>query len=161
MHFSKPLVKTEYGFYVAGADGITVANPRDLDGYTVATYGPSNLSTTLEARAKEVPGMRVEIEVNLSTALKKLAGGRYGAKGAVFASKAVAEHLMKKEGISGLRYAGKERDLYYFVGFPKASTPAETVERFNATLATLHGSGETAAILAKFNADVPDATSMK
>ena len=55
----------------------TYTQAQDLNGYTVATYGPSAVSQEMHHLSKSVPAMRLEMEVDNRMVLRKLLAGRY------------------------------------------------------------------------------------
>ena len=48
LHFSPPLLNTEYGFFVRDDNALRFTQNGDVSGYTVGVYGPSNTATALE-----------------------------------------------------------------------------------------------------------------
>src|SRR6185369_10136541 len=101
-YLTPPIVQSAYGVFVARGSPLRYSTPHDLDGYTVAAYGPSAASRALEQVAQQARGVNVEIEVDNVTLLKKLHGGRYGEHGAAVANVDVGRHLMREHGLAGL-----------------------------------------------------------
>lgn len=163
LNYAKPLLRTEYGYFVFEKDPIEVRAAKDLAGYRVITYGKtSNLAKVLnEELVKAEPGITPDVANDMLSALKIVTGGRLGDKAAVFGNKANVDYEVKKNAIAGLRYAGKERDLLYYVAFPKAATPESTVARFITAQQELHASGDIAKILAGYGLNAPTSEQMK
>lgn len=155
LFFSPPVVQTAYGFFLQKTDPLEYQDLKSLAGYTVSTYGPSNLSRTLEQLIVDIPQGAAMIEVGLNTALRKLSAGRYGDKASVYANKDVAQILVQDEGIDGVRYAGDERPLFYYIGFPKASMDRALAFKFNAKITEYTKSGRLAEILSKYGISAP------
>lgn len=138
LHFSPPIVATEYGLFVRADDPLQFRQPADLAGYRVAVYGPSGTSHSLEALSREVA-----IEINLypdaEPGFRQLPVGRVDA---VYSNRMVGEALITRLRLSGIRYAGRHRRLNYFVGFSRASVPAATVTAFAQAWQRLKHRGE-------------------
>ncbi len=151
MYFSKPLLQTEYGFFVRAGDDMAYKSPADLAGYRVVTYGPSNMAKSLRTLVEtESPGVAdVTLDTDLRLSFRKLVGGRYGDKAAVFSNRDVGRYLLRDEAIEGVRYAGAQRRLTYHVGFPKKAVSRDFVERFDAALTALRDQGRVPEILAR------------
>ncbi|WP_315762596.1 MULTISPECIES: substrate-binding periplasmic protein [unclassified Bradyrhizobium] len=148
--YSKPIIKTGYGFFVLADDPIVYSAIADLKDYKFATYGPSSLATTLQDVVSPIGSPNVELEVKLATALKKLSARRYGDKAVVYANKDVGMGVIKSENIQGLRYLGDERPIYYYVGFSRRRVTEAFVQGFNSELDKLRTSGELENLFSKY-----------
>lgn len=163
MYFSRPLLRTAYGFFVPKGDDLRYRAPADLAGYRVVTYGPSNMAKSLRGLVEaEQPGVAdITIDTELRLSFRKLAGGRYGDTAAVYSNRDVGRYILQDEGIDGVRYAGEQRGLHYYVGFPKKAVSRALVRRFNDALVGLHKSGRLAEILGDYGLQPPKAARMR
>jgi polar amino acid transport system substrate-binding protein len=141
-YVSPPIVESAYGVFVAAPNRLAYAQPRDLAGYTVGVYGPSAASRALGEVAAADPSIKVLIEVDNETLLKKLSSGRYGEAGAALANVDVGRHLIAQEKISGLRVAGLIGKTEYTIGLSRKRVSPARAEAFNATLERLIKSGK-------------------
>lgn len=144
---SLPLFASEYGFFVQTSDPIVFRDMRQLSGYTVAVYGPSNTSMTLEQIQHQAPGLSVDRTPDDDAAFRKLEAARVGA---VFSNKEVGLAHIQEMGLRNVRYAGMQSRVTYHVGFSKARVTKAQVERFNEAYRKLLRSGELRRILAPY-----------
>lgn len=138
LYFSPPLLKTEYGFFVRTDNPLIFKQSSDLKGYRVGVYGPSNTSVALEKIRDEIGDLTIDMRPDDESGFKKLALGRVDA---VFSNRDVGLAMIKKYGISNLRYAGSFSTLNYYVGFSKRFADKALVERFSSAFKKLHAQG--------------------
>ncbi|MGH7421503.1 MAG: substrate-binding periplasmic protein [Candidatus Rokuibacteriota bacterium] len=150
LHFSPPLMTTEYGLFVREGDALAFKQNSDLKGYTVGVYGPSNTATALAKIKTEITDLIIDMTPDDEAAFKKLALGRVGA---VFSNRDVGYDLLRKLDIKNVRYAGRQQSLKYYVGFSQKFTDKKVVDEFNATFRTLHKQGVIQEILARYRMD--------
>lgn len=150
LHFSPPLMNTEYGFFVRDDNPLKFQQNSDVKGYTVGVYGPSNTATSLERIKDEIKDLTIDMTPDDVAAFKKLSLGRVQA---VFSNQDVGNDLMRKLGIANIRYAGRQQSLKYYIGFSQKATDQQVVEQFNAAFRTLHKKGVIQEILAKYKMD--------
>jgi polar amino acid transport system substrate-binding protein len=150
LHFSPPLLATEYGFFVRDDSPLTFKQNTDVKGYTVGVYGPSNTATALEKIKAEVKDLAIDITPDDKAAFKKLSLGRVDA---VFSNKDVGHDLVRKLDIKNVRYAGRQQSLKYYIGFSQKFTDKNLVDQFNVTFRTLHKQGVIQEILARYRMD--------
>jgi polar amino acid transport system substrate-binding protein len=150
LHFSPPLMNTEYGFFVRDDNPLKFQQNSDVKGYTVGVYGPSNTATSLERIKDEIKDLTIDMTPDDVAAFKKLSLGRVQA---VFSNRDVGNDLMRKLGIANIRYAGRQQSLKYYIGFSQKATDQQVVEQFNAAFRTLHKKGVIQEILAKYKMD--------
>jgi polar amino acid transport system substrate-binding protein len=150
LHFSPPLMTTEYGFFVREGDPLAFKQNTDIKGYTVGVYGPSNTATALTKIKAEVTDLTIDMTPDDEAAFKKLALGRVGA---VFSNRDVGYDLLRKLGIKNVRYAGRQQSLKYYIGFSQKATDKAVVEAFNAAFRSLHARGVVQEILARYHMD--------
>lgn len=144
LHFSPPLIKTEYGFFVRDSNPLVYRQPENINGYRVAVYGPSNTSSSLEKLSQQVAGVKVVLHHDDDTGLRQLAIGRVDA---VYSNRDVGRAMLERLGIQGIRYAGSHRQLSYYVGFAKAYVAPSQVAAFGQAYLKLLRSGEADALL--------------
>ena len=150
LHFSPPLLTTEYGFFVREGNALKFAQNADVKGYTVGVYGPSNTATSLEAIKAEIKDLAIDMTPDDESSFKKLSLGRVDA---VFSNRDVGYDLLRKLGITNVRYAGRQQSLKYYIGFSQKFTDKPLVDRFNAAFRTLHKQGVVQEILARYKMD--------
>jgi polar amino acid transport system substrate-binding protein len=150
LHFSPPLLVTEYGFFVRTDNPLVFKQNADVRGYTVGVFGPSNTSTALEKIKAEIKDLTIDMTPEDEAAFKKLALGRVQA---VFSNRDVGHDLIKKLNITNARYTGRQQSLKYYVGFSQKHTDKALVDRFNATFRALHGQGVIKEILVRYRMD--------
>ncbi|MBU1344439.1 MAG: transporter substrate-binding domain-containing protein [Proteobacteria bacterium] len=151
LYFSPPLMKTEYGFFVKNDNPLIYKNVSDIEGYKVGVYGPSNTSKTLEKIKDQLKDLTIDLRPDDESGFKKLSGDRITA---VFSNKDVGNALIKKINLTNLRYAGKYKELNYFIGFSKQFNSKEEVDRFNSALMQMYTDGSLKAILDKYFMDL-------
>ncbi len=139
LYFSPPILKTEYGFFVRTDDPLKYTDVSDMKGYKVGVYGPSNTSKKLEG-LKEMSGgaFTIDLRPDDESGFRKLSIGRVTA---VFSNKDAGFALIQKIKLDNLRYAGKQCELNYYIGFSKKYNDRAVVERFNETLLEMKKDG--------------------
>jgi polar amino acid transport system substrate-binding protein len=160
LHFTPPLMKTEYGFFVASSNSLNYTGLTDVRQKTVAVYGPSNTSKSLESIktrmvSQQIEPLRIEMRPDDEAGFKKLAFGRVDA---VFSNREVGYALADKLGLRDkVRYAGKTSELDYYIGFNKKHNDPKLLAKFDDALAEVMKDGIAKAILDKFNMQLPTA----
>lgn len=147
LHFSPPILTTEYGFFVRKDNPMTYTSPSDITGYLVGVYGPSNTATKLAELNQQVGGaFTIDIRPDDESGFRKLAVDRVKA---VFSNRDVGLAIVRKIKLHNLRYAGKACELDYYIGFSKEYTDKAVVDRFNNEILTMHRDGTIRTILGK------------
>ena len=154
VHFSPPILKTEYGFFVNSSSSLSYKALKDVEGQTVSVYGPSNTSKSLE-RIREkmkkagLTPIKIDMRPDDEAGFKKLALNRVDA---VFSNRDVGFALAAKLGLTQkVRYAGQTRSLNYYIGFNAAKNNQKVLDRFNGAFNELTKAGEIQRILDKYN----------
>jgi len=147
LYFSPALLTTEYGFFVRNDSPLTFRQDADVKGYTVGVYGPSNTATALEQIRAQIKDLAIDMTPDERAAFKKLSLGRVDA---VFSNKDVGNDLIRKLDITNVRYAGREQNLKYYIGFSQKFADGKLVEQFNATLRALQRTGTIQEILSRY-----------
>ena len=159
VHFSPPIMKTEYGFFVNSDNALKYTDPSNIEGYKVGVYGPSNTSNSvdrLRARMAEdgLDAIVIDMRPDDESGFKKLAAGRLDA---VFSNRDVGLALIAKLGLMDkIRYSGPQRTLNYYVGFSMAHNEQDVLQAFDAAYRKLHKSGEVKEILDKHSMEVAE-----
>ncbi len=154
VHFSPPILKTEYGFFTHSGSGLTYKTLKDVAGLTVAVFGPSNTSNTLRALqtkmiAEGLTPINIDIRPDDEAGFKKLALMRVDA---VFSNRDVGYALAAKLGVGHkVRYAGKTKELNYYIGFAADHTERALLKKFNAAFKELDQAGVIRKILDKYD----------
>jgi polar amino acid transport system substrate-binding protein len=149
---SEMVVEGAYSIFVPDASSFKYNQPKDLDGYVIGVYGPSGTSSVVEDVLKSGSTGKAEIETSNVIMLKKLAGGRYGGgdKGVGVINRDVGLHLMKSEGISGLKVVGDLKKIAYGFGLSRKKSNQAQYQEFNDALKALIREGKVKEILSKY-----------
>lgn len=116
-------------------------------GCTIAAYGPSEATASLQDLIAAIPGARSEIELDHQTVLRKLAAGRYGEQGLALVDEAVAHKQRQSLGESGdLRPVGVVKKLVYAFAFAPQRVDMSQTRAFAAAIDGLCRDGRMAAI---------------
>lgn len=154
LHFSPPILHTEYGVFVRTDNPLEFKNPVDLKGYTIGVYGPSSTSVSLDSIRTETGDLTIDLRPDDESGFIKLSQGRVDA---VYSNKDVGYALMGKLSLTNIRYAGRSKKIKYYIGFSQQYTDRDLVERFNATCRELQKNGTIPEILKKYSLE-PDET---
>ena len=136
LSFSPPLLNTEYGFFVRDDNPLKFTQNSDVKGDVVGVFGPWNTATSLKKIKAEIGDLTIDMTPDDQSAFRKASLGRVKA---VFSNRDVGYDLIKKLGITNLRYAGRQQTLKYYIGFSQKFTDKKVVDQFNETFRTLHG----------------------
>jgi len=149
LYFTDLIVGGAYTFFARRTDTLHFSRPSDLDGRSVAVYGPSGTSIALEGIRNQTSA-RTILEVSNDILLKKLTSGRYGDSPVFLMNRDVAQALMQQYGIQGMKPAGDLMAIAYAVGFSRKRCSPKQVEQFNAGVKALLRDGTIKAILNKY-----------
>lgn len=144
VRFSPPVFQTEYGFFVAADNPMIYSGPADLERLEVGVFAPSNTATNLRAiqagmRESGLEPIEVEERPDDESGFKKLALGRLDA---VYSNRDRGNEIIRKHGLEGaIRYAGAEKQLFYYVGFSKEWGDHALLDRFDGAYRALHEEG--------------------
>ena len=116
-------------------------------------YGPSNVSYSLDGIKKDMIANQlnpIEIlmfpdDIDIFKMLNESSLKSLGA----YSNKDVGKTLMQEFNLTNVRYAGKDKNIKYFIGFSKKNTPKQLVDKFNNKLIEFHQHGSIAKILKK------------
>ena len=144
LHFSHPIIETEYGFFVLKTNTLQFKQISDIEGYRVGVYGPSNTSKSLEnlrdqMEENQLHKITIETKHDDILVFKMLNQNRN--LDAVYSNRDVGNMIIKKLSLKNIRYAGPERKLKYYIAFSKQFTDNKVVDRFNAALLDLYKRG--------------------
>ena len=138
LHFSEPIFHSEYGFFSRIDSGFRYQQPSDLEGYTIAVYGPSSTSHSLEKLVGKVKQATIVIRPDDRDGFRQLPRGRVDA---VYSNYHVGLRMISRSAINGVHYAGKHRDIEYVVGFSKRVVSPDVVAAFNRAYEELDAEG--------------------
>jgi polar amino acid transport system substrate-binding protein len=141
-YLTPPIVESAYGVFAHRSSSLAYSRPSDLDGYTVASDGPSAASRAAETLAQAAPGIRLVVEVDNTTLLRKLSNRRYGDQGVAVANVDVGNWLIREQHIPDLKVAGLVAKVEYCVGLSRARVSDKQAEAFNAALRRLLKAGK-------------------
>jgi polar amino acid transport system substrate-binding protein len=149
LYFTDVIVGGAYTFFAPVADHITYRNPSDLDGRTVAVYGPSGTSTALENIIDQTTARSV-MELSNDILLEKLKKGLYGEHALVLMNRDVANVMLKQHAIMGMRPAGDLLPVAYAFAFSRKRANQMLVIQFDNTIKTMLKDGSIRTILHKY-----------
>jgi len=141
-HLTPPIVESAYAVFAHRNSALAYARPSDLDGYTVASYGPSAASHAAETLAKGVPSVKLVVEIDNTTLLRKLSSQRYGELGVAVANVDVGNWLIHQQHIPDLKVAGLISKVEYCIGLSRARVSEKQADEFNAALRKLLKAGK-------------------
>lgn len=150
LHFSPPLFRTEYGFFVAEDNPLVYDERAQIAGYRVGVFAPSNTNVQLEGLRDELVARGLEpIEIDGhpddAAGMRKLAAGRLNA---VYSNRDRGWGIVADEELEGkLRYAGGDKAILYYAGITKAYPHNQVVESFFEAWRELFRSGEAQRII--------------
>jgi len=155
LHFTLPIITTEYGFFVLNSNDLQYKKISDIQGYNVGVFGPSNTSLSLKnidkkLRSQKLKSLKIRVLEDDIPVFKQLSQAKKGIK-AVFSNKDVGNSIIKQNDLQNLRYAGKQRELNYYIALSKRTVSKETVNKFNNTLSNMHKSNRLQEILDNYN----------
>jgi polar amino acid transport system substrate-binding protein len=152
LNFSPPVLDTAYGIFVNTDNALVYTLPKNLDGYTIGVYGPSNTSTSLDELNKKVPGgLVIDLSPNEETAFRKLSMKRIGS---VYSNRDVGGALISKLALANVRYAGTDKPLKYFIGFSKQYADKSVFDRFVKEYKNLYAKGTIKKILDSYRLSI-------
>lgn len=148
-YLGPPVVELTYSFFVSSTSSLHYQRLADLNGYTLAAYGPSGTQRALEELQAGGGKFDIVQEIDNLTALRKLAAGRYGERGAVLINRDVAYWLIREEHLDNLKAVGDLRRLAYYIGLSRQRVSEAAANRFHQALVALGREGQLRAILKK------------
>lgn len=155
LYFSPQIMQTEYGFFVPRGNSLNYSEVRNLSGYRIGVYGPSNTARSLEKvrQRMEKDKTMTPIEIDMQPddiAIFKNLNSTERTLNSVFSNRDVGNDIIRKHQLGNLRYAGAQRSLNYFIGFSKQYTSKKLVDRFNKAFITLYSQGQIEQILKRY-----------
>ncbi len=148
LHYSLPVVKTEYGFFTNTKSLSSITTLNELSDKTVGVYGPSNTYSTLQSIQNDVPTMDIDLRHDSESGFKKLSRNRVDA---VFSNRFVGEFIINKNALSNLQYSYKFKELRYYIGFNKSFFDVRFINEFNEHILKLYKNQTIQLILKKYN----------
>lgn len=153
LHFSPPMMRTEYGFFVGADNPLDYRSPEQVAGYRVGVFAPSNTETQLKGlRDALVEQGEDPIEIDGhpddAAGMRKLAAGRLDA---VYSNRDRGWGIVAAEGLEGkVRYAGADKEILYYAGIAKSYPHPDIVDRFFETWRDLFRGGEAGTIIESY-----------
>jgi len=156
LHFSVPIIMSEYGFFSVESRLLAYKQPRDLVGKKIGVYGPSNTEISLRLLRQQMVQLELEpFDISVfeqdRVAFDELKGGYVDA---VYSNRQVGEALFRVKGGGSVVYTAKHRDLAYHLGFSQSVVDRDLVGRFNSALNALLQSPLAAELLAPIGVKV-------
>lgn len=149
LYFSDEIVGGAYTFFAQDSDRLRYHKPGDLNGRTVAVYGPSGTSIALESILSQTSVESV-MEVSNDILLKKLISGRYGAHPVFLMNRDVALALMKEDGVHDMKPVGDLLPIGYSVAFSRKRVRPMQFIQFNQALRAMIKEGTIKVILTRY-----------
>lgn len=154
LYFSPPIISSEYGFFVNKQNSLNYKSKKDIINYKIVVYGPSNLSYSLDSIKKDMvdhklPSIEIIMfpdDINIFKMLNESSLPTIGA----YSNKDVGKTIMQELNLNNIRYAGKDKNIEYYIGFNKKNTPKQTVDKFNHKLIEFYRHGTITKILNKY-----------
>ncbi|MBF0452438.1 MAG: transporter substrate-binding domain-containing protein [Candidatus Magnetomorum sp.] len=153
LHFSHPILKTEYGLFVRKSNLLNYNTSTDIKGYNVGVYGPSNTSQSLLKIKKVIKDLRVDFSPDSATCFQKLSQGLLDA---VYSNKAVGRSLINRLGLKNIRYAGRDKSLEYYYGFNQKYSDKATIDKFNKCFEKFHKNGVIHEVLSMYGMELAE-----
>ena len=150
LYLTGPIVQSAYSVFATNTATIMYRQPMDLEGYTLGAYGPSATSQTAESIAQAAPSIKLIIEIDNATVLRKLSARRYGERAVGVMNVDVGNYLIKRDGIAGLKVIGEIKKIEYLIGLSRRKLSAKQAEEFNAALRELTRKNVIKAIIEKY-----------
>lgn len=141
---SPPLIRTEYGFFSNIHSGLQYRTVADLDGHTVAVYGPSNTSHQLHSLWKSRGGFRIDMRPDDEAGFNKLERGRVDF---VFSNREAGEAIIRNLQLRFAEFSGAYMPVEYVVGFTKTKEKQSIIDVFLTAMGKLEQQGELDIIL--------------
>jgi polar amino acid transport system substrate-binding protein len=149
LYFTDVSVGGAYTFFAEDGDRIHYRKPQDLDGRTIAVYGPSGTSTALENIMNQTTARSV-MEVTNDVVLKRIQDKRYGDHPLFLMNRDVAFSMMKQYGIQNMKPVGDLLPVAYAVAFSRKRANSMQVIEFNNAVKALVRDGVIRGILRKY-----------
>lgn len=155
LHYSLPLIGTEYGLFYILDYQKKITSISDLAGKSVVVHAKSNTLSQLQKLQKKHNIFKIIIERDVLVVLKKYSNKRYDKNTIIYGNKSIYLELFKELGISNIRYSLRDKAINYHVGFSKQSVSKGTVLLFNKAIKRLEKRGTLELIRLKFNFNSP------
>ena len=153
LRFSPAMFRTEYGFFVSADNTLSFKESKQIAGYRVGVFAPSNTARILKnirTDMKENGIIPIEIDKHPDDAagFRKLAAGRLDA---VFSNRDRGWEIVKGENLkSKVRYAGQHAAIFYYAGITKTYPQQNVADKFFDAWNTLFASGDVQSIIEKY-----------
>jgi polar amino acid transport system substrate-binding protein len=157
VHFTPPIMNTEYGFFVKDDNSLKFSQLSDIQDYTVGVYGPSNTANSLnkvkaQMEKENLKPIKIDMRPDDEAGFKKLSLGRLNA---VFSNRDVGHALIAKLNLKGkIRYAGASKRLKYYIGFAQEHNDKGLLEKFDKAYLELYNRGTVKKILDRHSMEV-------
>lgn len=153
IRFSPPHFRTEYGFFVAAGNEMTLTDYTQLAGLKIGVFAPSNTATQLMAIGAEMAAQGLNpIEIDErpddASGFRKLAAGRIDA---VYSNRDRGRQILAVEGLTAaVRYAGGRQGILYYAGFARNFPDQSLIDRFDAAWREIFRRGEAQEIIKRY-----------
>jgi len=154
LHFSHPIITTQYGFFVLKSNNKVYKSIKDIEGYKVGVFGPSNTNSSLDKineQLKSENNQPLDIRVldeDLHVFLQLNSQNR-GLQ-AVYSNIDVGFYFIRKYKLENIKYMGKNKELDYYISFSKKTVSEDLVKKFNGVIKNMHQNKELQKILDRY-----------
>lgn len=138
LHYSPPLIKTGYAFFVKQENRFNYTSINDFSGHLVSVKENSNTHMSLEKVIKDVPNIGIDGRNTDMASFEKLLLNRVQA---VFINTDVANSYIRSHNYP-VKNAFTLKSLNYYVGLSLEHTPETLRERFMSALIAYKASGD-------------------
>ncbi|ABC33242.1 ABC-type amino acid transport/signal transduction systems, periplasmic component/domain [Hahella chejuensis KCTC 2396] len=147
LHYSLPILKTSYGFFVSESDTRQYSTLYNFSEHQVGVFGPSNTSKTLETIGTAMPTMKIVLAKDDLVSFRMLSDKKVDS---VYSNRDVGFEILRQLGLKDIRFAWNHKSINYYVGFVKGHTSRKVINKFNKTLRQLYKDGEAQKVLDKY-----------
>jgi len=154
LHFSHPVITTQYGFFVLKSNNKVYKSIEDIQGYKVGVFGPSNTSNSLKKISEQLKSENkksLDIRVLHEDLLVFLQlNSKIRGLEAVYSNIDVGYYFIRKHKLENIKYMGKNKELDYYISFSKRTVSEDLVKKFNEVIKNMHKNKELQKILDKY-----------
>ncbi|WP_019612885.1 substrate-binding periplasmic protein [Psychromonas ossibalaenae] len=149
LHFTAPVMKSEYGFFVKEDKLPSFSYESDIGGLRVGVYGPSNTAKSLRELNKS-NRFNIVMFPHDEFSFLDLAAGKLDA---VYSNRIVGQALIYKLGLSNVKYTSTHKSINYHIGLSKQFVDQGLAVRFIKAVSEIKKKGYIHKILEKYTMD--------
>ncbi|WP_038292077.1 substrate-binding periplasmic protein [Zooshikella ganghwensis] len=155
LYYSPPLMETAYGFFVRKSNTLNYSGLKDIEGYRVGVFGPSNTSKSLEKikqsmESESLNAIHIKMVSDDINIFKMLDDPKRNLT-SVYSNKDVGMAIIHQVNLGNIRYAGSHKKLNYYFGLSKEFTDKKVADAFSNTVSDMRNSGKLKEILDSYH----------